>query len=328
MLLDSITLKDLLSFQEATIELRPLNVLIGPNASGKSNLISAITLLKAAPGDLQEAIRRGGGVRQWIGKRQPRTTAAIEARIAVPGDARPLEYSLAFTERASSFHIVNESLRPVVDHPGSGFLKRSAGHVRIYRTGNQAFSEAAIAESKSGLAAYRDPADPTPITRVGEALGAIQVFREFHTDLNSTVRTGVSTMAHKDFLWEGGGNLALILDDLRFAGKLEPLKEYLRRFWEEADDVRVKTDGPVTQTYVKERGIEEPISAIRLSDGTLKFLCLLAALRDDTLSGAGERSLRRCGGHSGLRTRGGRRDRLQPATVRRSGRMAGALSSG
>ena len=52
MLLHSITLTNLLSFNETTLDLRPLNVLIGANASGKSNLISAMSLLKAAPGDL------------------------------------------------------------------------------------------------------------------------------------------------------------------------------------------------------------------------------------------------------------------------------------
>jgi predicted ATPase len=36
--------------------------------------------------------------------------------------------------------------------------------------------------------------------------------------------------------------------------------------------------GPIAQIYVKERGIEEPISAYRLSAGTLKFLCLMAIL--------------------------------------------------
>ena len=71
MLLHSITLTDLLSFNETTLELRPLNVLIGANASGKSNLISAIGLLNAAPGDLPGAMMRGGGVRQWISTGSP-----------------------------------------------------------------------------------------------------------------------------------------------------------------------------------------------------------------------------------------------------------------
>ncbi|SPE37798.1 hypothetical protein SBA3_2710003 [Candidatus Sulfopaludibacter sp. SbA3] len=50
----------------------PLNVLIGANASGKSNLVSAIGLLKAAPDDLREAVRTGGGVREWICKTERR----------------------------------------------------------------------------------------------------------------------------------------------------------------------------------------------------------------------------------------------------------------
>jgi len=56
MLLQSIKLTNLLSFRDAELELRALNVLIGPNASGKSNLFAAIGLLKAAPEDLQAAV--------------------------------------------------------------------------------------------------------------------------------------------------------------------------------------------------------------------------------------------------------------------------------
>ena len=40
MLLQSIKLTNLLSFRDAELELRALNVLIGPNASGKSNLMA------------------------------------------------------------------------------------------------------------------------------------------------------------------------------------------------------------------------------------------------------------------------------------------------
>ena len=62
MLLRQVKLENLLSFRDTTVELRGLNVLIGANASGKSNLIEAIGLLQAAPVDLSAAIRRLGGV--------------------------------------------------------------------------------------------------------------------------------------------------------------------------------------------------------------------------------------------------------------------------
>jgi predicted ATPase len=71
----------------------------------------------------------------------------------------------------------------------------------------------------------------------------------------------------------------LILQNLSFRwGKLDRLTAYLQRLWDGAEDIRVRLEAEVAQTYVKERGIPDPISAWRLSDGTLKFLCLLAAL--------------------------------------------------
>ena len=69
-LLNSIRLKNILSYgsEGVTLELEPLNVLIGPNAAGKSNLIEAISLLAAAPRDLLTPIREGGGTAEWIWK--------------------------------------------------------------------------------------------------------------------------------------------------------------------------------------------------------------------------------------------------------------------
>ena len=69
--IESIRLSNILSFGPDNAEpfpLEPLNVLIGPNASGKSNLIEALSLLAATPRDLQEPIREGGGVRDWLWK--------------------------------------------------------------------------------------------------------------------------------------------------------------------------------------------------------------------------------------------------------------------
>ena len=42
-------------------ELSSLNVLIGPNASGKSNFIEMLELLRATPSNFAAAVRDGGG---------------------------------------------------------------------------------------------------------------------------------------------------------------------------------------------------------------------------------------------------------------------------
>ena len=64
MLIEQLRLKNILSFRDTTIKLGNLNVLIGPNGVGKSNLIEVVGLLQAAPTELAPVILRGGGIRQ------------------------------------------------------------------------------------------------------------------------------------------------------------------------------------------------------------------------------------------------------------------------
>ena len=78
--LREIAAKNLLSFgpEGLRLELKPLNVLIGANGSGKSNLFEVLGLLKAAPTDLPGPIRSGGGIRNWLWRRDPAHTATVE----------------------------------------------------------------------------------------------------------------------------------------------------------------------------------------------------------------------------------------------------------
>ena len=77
----TIRLENILSYgpERTELELQPLNVLIGPNASGKSNLIEALSLLESTPSNLQRPIEVGGGIREWLWKGQDALpTATIE----------------------------------------------------------------------------------------------------------------------------------------------------------------------------------------------------------------------------------------------------------
>src|SRR5262245_1157006 len=57
-LFQAITLRNFLSFgpEGPCLPLGNLNVLVGPNASGKSNLLEALALLRGAPSDLRTVI--------------------------------------------------------------------------------------------------------------------------------------------------------------------------------------------------------------------------------------------------------------------------------
>src|SRR5439155_13954813 len=102
--LRSLKLNSFLSFgpESRDIELTALNVLIGPNASGKSNFIEALELIHATPTDISDAIRIGGTAGEWLWKGvAPPKPAAIETRICSNGPTPELRYRLAFTEANS-----------------------------------------------------------------------------------------------------------------------------------------------------------------------------------------------------------------------------------
>ena len=80
MLIKSLHIKGMLSFQDMSLDLRPLNVLIGPNASGKSNLIEIIAMLQSLPRDLAGFIRQSGGISEWLWKGKRTSPAAVASK--------------------------------------------------------------------------------------------------------------------------------------------------------------------------------------------------------------------------------------------------------
>lgn len=93
--LRSITLDSFLSFGPDALEIPriPLNVLIGPNASGKSNLLEVI---RAIPTDLAAAVRIDGGPAAWLWKGEHHApapgTAKVTAILSAASDTPELRY--------------------------------------------------------------------------------------------------------------------------------------------------------------------------------------------------------------------------------------------
>ena len=109
MLFKQIKLRNILSFTDTTVELRGLNVLIGPNGVGKSNLVEVIGLLHAAPTDLQSAILQLGGIRSVLSLATPEVLAAgrIECAVAL---RQGLQYAIDLYGSEPGFTILYENL--------------------------------------------------------------------------------------------------------------------------------------------------------------------------------------------------------------------------
>jgi predicted ATPase len=247
-----------------------------------------IGLLRAAPASLAGQILRGGGVRQWLwlGDNVPSPIGSVECSLSLKrGPQRgPLCYQLKFAEDAAGLTIMHERLSAGDDpeRAGNAYFERTVsrtefGYGSAARSGPED-ERGSMPRSESVLSRFKNPLDETPITEVGKHFEEIGIYREFHTGPNSQTRYGIGTNVPNDYLIDGGENLALVLNQLNVFGVHDRIRHYVARFCERFDDVKVDIGSGLARTVLREVGLVEPLSAMRMSDGTLKFLCLLVTL--------------------------------------------------
>jgi len=104
--------KNFLSFgpDNAGIDLKALNLFIGPNGCGKSNLIEAVSLMRSAPKEMRDVTRKGGGVAEWIWKGDPREPASVEWTVRNSQGSMLLRHYVAFRSVGQSFSLVDERI--------------------------------------------------------------------------------------------------------------------------------------------------------------------------------------------------------------------------
>lgn len=294
-LLRSIRIENLLSYgpKASDFLLESLNVLIGPNASGKSNLIEVLALLAATPGDLQVPIRQGGGIGDWLWKGvKDKSTATIDVTLDHPHGPMPLRYRLVFTETASRFDLRDEAIEneePTGDHPKPYFYYayqggRPALNVRMDTADFAGRSERRLQREEvspeQSILSQRRGADSYPeLTYVAGRFERIKFYREWNLGRYTSPRVPQKVDLPNDSLLEDASNLGLVLNDLlnRLDIKRQIL-ERLRAFYDSVTDITTKLQGGTVQIFLHENGLKHPVPATRLSDGTLRYLCLLAIL--------------------------------------------------
>lgn len=296
-LIRSVHLRNFLSFgaDGPPLTLQSLNVLIGPNASGKSNFIEALGLLGAAPTDLVRPIREGGGVRDWLWKGSKETpTAEIEAIIDYPSGVMPLRHRLAFTMVGQRFELIDEAVEnewpDSPEHNDVRFFYR-------YQRGRPAFNVRERLEESPGagartmrqvhredlepdqsvLSQRKDPDRYPEITYLADRYGRIRLFREWALGRFTEPRRPQTTDLPEDYLLENFSNLGLVVNDLQHGPAGRVLAEKLRLLSDRLEDVSIRVHGGTVQIYFDE-GLSEPVPATRASDGTLHFLALVTLL--------------------------------------------------
>ena len=292
--IQKLRLDGLLSFapDSETFELRALNVLIGPNGSGKSNLIEALELLSATPHDFAATVRDGGGPAEWLWKGGDAVRPAeIEVVLdhGTPTD-RPLRYRLGFTTVQRRVEIVDEAIEEAERDPGRPdtsdvyfYYRFQHGHPAINvqdhagdRTERRLRREDLLPD-QSVLAQRKDPNQYPEVTWTGRRFGAIRTFREWTFGRYVPLRQPQPADLPEEHLLPDSRNLALVLNQIEHAG--EPrLNQLLRQFFPRFERMSTRVSGGTVQFYLHESGFRAPIPATRLSDGTIRFVALLATL--------------------------------------------------
>lgn len=287
-MLAQITLSNFLSFGPGahTLTLRPLNVLIGPNGSGKSNVVEAFAVLRAVPRDLPLPIRQGGGVEEWlwrIGPGRRAQSAALDVLFTrgLIAKAHPVRYRVEFGSEAGSFVVLDERIENEAGSPEPYFyFGYEGGRPMLNRAGERRQLErASLDATQSILSQRRDPEQFPEVAAVGDHLKSILIYRAWTFGPQAPIRASCGADVQTDRLLEDFSNLparlmALKRDPATKRRLLELLSEVAPGF----SDVEVILEGGRLQLYLTEG--ERNVPAHRLSDGTLRYLALLAILLD------------------------------------------------
>jgi predicted ATPase len=283
----SLTIQNLLSFGEEStpIDLQHLNVLIGPNGSGKSNLIEVLGLLQNAPAELATAISNGGPIEEWLWKGAAKTpTASIEAIVSPVKGRVALRYRLAFTKAGFRFEITNESVEnqdPVSreQRPYLYYAFVNGRPTLNYKGRKRKLLQGTINPQLSILAQRKDPERYPEITYLGDLFTKFRLYRDWEFGTLADVRQPCDAGLPSEYLEEDGSNLGVVLVRLL---NLPPVKhqilDSLRTFHEDTKDLRANIEGGKVQTRLEEKHLNSNIPLIRMSDGTIRWLALLAIL--------------------------------------------------
>lgn len=300
--LKSIHPVNLLSFGPETeeIELRPLNILIGLNGSGKSNFIEIVGLLKGLPSkDPWSTILETGGVDEWIWKGNGEG-GSVTARPSITVTFSPMEpghplsyYELRLAKHGPTYslHVFSEVLGQIdsrtnqrsayyvnrsSDSPDSAFVRSS--------TSNFSVSKAKELDVRlSLLSQLVDVFNYPELYYFEQKISRIALYRDWVFGVDAEPRDPQPVGLDSSGLDEDTRNLAQVIKAIRDRGKgdvFERLRELLQRFYEPARDVDVELVGTHLRIMIKEEGLSSRTPATRLSDGTLRWLALLVILLD------------------------------------------------
>ena len=263
-----------------------LTVITGGNGVGKSNVYRALRLLvDAAEGQLGRALAREGGMPSalWAGEKS-KTAPKNEGRrlsIGFADDALAYELRLGLPPLASSaFHLdphVKEETIRTIERPRVNLLERRnlSAMLRDY-DGHPVTFGATIDINESVLSQLAEPHRYPVLSTLRERLRRWRFYHQIRTDAESPLRA-VQIGTRTPVLAHDGHDLASALQTIVENGDGAALAQAVEEAFDGAR-LQITSESARFRLQLVTPGVFRPMDAAELSDGTLRYLALLAAL--------------------------------------------------
>ena len=281
-MLRTVAIENYRSLRHVVLGLGPLNVVTGANGTGKTSVYRALRLLAdlvragaistlAQEGGMRSALHAGGRsaerVAMRLGFASDDLSYAIDLGLPTMGPF-PLDPVI----KAEAIW-AGELLRPatlLADRHGPLVRTRDAD-------GGWRPAPWRLGDHESLMAALVDPAQAPEVYAIREQARRWRFYDHLRTDADAPARRpGVATFT--PVLSPGGGDLAAALTTIDRIGHAQALHAAVGEAFDGSRLVLTEDDDGTCRLALRQPGIQRPLGAAELSDGTLRFLLLAAAL--------------------------------------------------
>jgi predicted ATPase len=316
-MIKEIKISNFYSFGNETIVLQPdVNILVGINGSGKSNFFKAVRLIKegvAGKGLWEHIFQDHGTIENILFKGENVSSIQLEyifskdALNESQGELGKIKHgNLVIIKKGIKFSndivykiIINKSStsqnyyieEKISTNKGFVYLKFDNGVGKIretFLTNDSVSKEKKVSHNidfsnfnpkELALRQISDPSRYAVLDIIKRAISKIDIYTHFDTSPNSPIRNAVADTIERK-LNEGGNNLPQILQSLKhnYQSAFKKITDELSEVNQNFLNIDFKIYGDKMALMLGEKSQNSFINASGISDGTLRYLCLLAIL--------------------------------------------------
>lgn len=299
-MLTALAVSNYRSLRNLVLPIQRLNVITGANGSGKSNVYRALRLLAdTAQGRVVWSLAREGGLQStlWAG---PEVTSRSVRRgdYPVQGTVRqkPINLRLGFASEQfgylidlglpkpfkSAFDLDPEIKRECIWYgpvlrPSAFLAERESCVVRVRsEQGDWQVVAHNLSAFDSMMTQVADPRNAPEMLTLRESIRAWRFYDHFRTDSEAPARSA-QIGTRTPVLSNDGADLAAAIQTIREVGDDTALSTAVEDAFPGAS-LQIQNNLGWFSLLMKQHGLLRPLSAAELSDGTLRYLLLVAVL--------------------------------------------------